>query len=55
MAGKHGTTDHETETVDTATPSVAENVDLVVWQSTTMLDSEVVDGVPEDNVLRGID
>lgn len=38
-----------------ATGSTDENVSLLVWQNTTMLDTEMVDGVAEDNVLRGID
>ncbi|HEY7596064.1 MAG TPA: hypothetical protein VH969_23175 [Actinophytocola sp.] len=42
-------------TADTAPHPVEEHASLVVWQNTTMLDSDPVDGVAEDNILRGID
>jgi hypothetical protein len=54
MAGSD-TAAHETRPVEIAGPSTAEGIDLMVWQSTTMLDPETVDGVPEDNIFRGTD
>jgi hypothetical protein len=42
---------HETETAQ----APEQDINLVVWQQTTMLEPLTVDGVSEDNILRSID
>jgi hypothetical protein len=55
MAQLTDTAEHDMGNGDAATHSTEESASLVVWQNTTMLDSDTVDGVPENNILRGID